>query len=301
MNSAERPARSVDWISLGLLLVVGGLLGLSTTLAKLASAAGLSALPFLGWSVSGAAVALVAVAVAQGHRDTLDARRLRYFVIAAILTMAAPNLLLFAAIPRVGAGFAALSVAFPPLFTYLGALALGIERFSAARAAGVTIALAGACWLAWWKLSAPAAPSLWVVAVLAVPLLLAAGNIYRTLDWPPGAQPDALAPGMMAAAGAMLLAGGFAAGVPMAVPMTGGAPWLVAAQVATFTVQYLLYFVLQRRGGPVLLSLMGSVAACIGVPLAVLLLGEAVPQGLAVGALCTALGIALVLRKPATT
>ena len=83
-------------------------------------------------------------------------------------TIAAPNLLLFAAVPHVGAGFAALAIAFPPLSTYAMALALRMERFCALRAAGVAVALAGAVLLTVYKLAAPQASMGWIIATLTV-------------------------------------------------------------------------------------------------------------------------------------
>ncbi len=44
---------------------------------------------------------------------------MKYFFIAALVSVAAPNSVLFAAVPHLGAGFASLTVAFPPLLTYL--------------------------------------------------------------------------------------------------------------------------------------------------------------------------------------
>jgi drug/metabolite transporter (DMT)-like permease len=236
--------------------------------------------------------------VARGIALSLDAARVRYAAISGFLTLAASHLLIFAAVPHAGAGFVALAIAFPPLFTYVGALALRIERFQPGRAAGVLLALAGAAWIAVLKLVAPDAPVAWILATLAIPLVLAAGNIYRTLHWPKSARPEELAPPMMSAAALMLLLFGLAApGFSLAVPLDRPGPLaLIAAQVAVFSIQFLLYFVLQKRGGPVYLSLLGSVGAVVGVPLAVLLLGEAVPKGLAVGATLIAIGIALMTR-----
>ncbi len=298
-------------IPLTLLLITGTCLGVSANLAKLAAEAGLSPLSYLTWSAIGATVILTSVAVVRHRLPQLTARTAEYFLVSGLVTFAAPNFLFFAAVPRVGAGFVALAIAFPPLFTYLGALALRIEHFKARRAAGVVLALGGAALLALLKLSQPDADLFWVAATLCGSIILAVGNIYRTVRWPKGAAPDALAPGMLAAAGLMLLAFGVVAGTfsgtpsgfSLAVPTTGAAPaLLILAQVVTFSVQFLLFFVLQKRGGPVYLSLLGSVGAIVGVPIAVLLLGEAIPQGLAIGGVLIALGIGLLtLGDPKVT
>ncbi len=285
---------------LALLLATGALLGVSTNLAKLAAQSGLDPLAFLTWSVVGAAAVLVGVGAARHRLPQLTSRTTEYFVISGLISVAVPNLLFFAAVPRIGAGFVALAIAFPPLFTYLGALLLGMERLQLRSATGVVLALGGAAVLAIFKLSDPNADPLWVAATLLGPVLLAVGNIYRTARWPEGAAPDELAPGMLAVSGLMLLVFGVFAGVipsnpggfSLAVPLDRAAPaLLILAQVATFSLQFLLFFVLQKRGGPVYLSLLGSVGAVVGVPIAVLLLGEAMPQGLAIGGVLIALGI----------
>lgn len=104
------------------------------------------------------------------------------------------------------------------------------------------------------------------------PVLLAIGDLYRTIRWPKGAHPDALAATMLAAAAGMLLASGLLPGFSLAIPPTRDAALLIGAHVATFTVQFSLFFVLQKRGGPVYISLLRAVAATVGLPIAILLL-----------------------------
>lgn len=290
---------------LTLLVSTGALIALSTTWAKLAPDQGIAPLPFLTWALLGAATLLAVLQRARGRLPRLDRRTLEYFLVAGLVSLAAPNLLLFAAIAHVGAAFVVLALAFPPLFTYLGALALRMERFDAARAVGVLAALGGAALLAVRKLDDPAVDPVWIAATLAAPVILAAGNLYRTARWPTGARPDELAPGMLAGGGLLLAATGLvgsafsdAAWLSLAAPSGRGA-WLVTvAQMVTFAATYVLFFMLQHRGGPVVLSLIGSVAAVVGVPLAVVFLGEEVPDGLVVGGLAIALGVALVTRPP---
>ena len=281
-------------VTLACLLATGILLATSTILAKLGTGVGLSPVALLAWSCLGAAGVLLALAAARGHLPPLNARTAEYALVAATVSFAAPNLLFYSAIPHVGVSFVALAIAFPPLFTYLGALVLRVERFSFVRAGGIALALAGAAYIAVLKLNTPSGAAGWVLAVLAGPVLLAIGNLYRTLRWPAGMQPDGLAAIMLSAAAAMLLATGMLPGFSLAVPATRDAALLIGAQVATFSAQFAIFFILQARGGPVYVSLLGAVAATVGVPVAILLLGEAAPAGLAIGGLLIAAGIGLV-------
>ena len=167
------------------------------------------------------------------------------------------------------------------------------------RAGGVAFALAGAAYIAILKLSAPSGSTGWILAVLAGPVLLAIGNLYRSLRWPEGARPETLAASVLGVAAGALLLVGLTPGFTLAIPPTAGAAWLIAVQTATFAAQFTILFVLQKRGGPVYMSLLGAVAAIFGVPIAILLLGESPPEGLLVGGLSIAAGIALVSQGQA--
>lgn len=277
------------------LLAGGLLLGISTNIAKYAGDISLTPLAFLFWSITGAAIILSVVALLRHEHPPLSARGFEYYFVAALVSVAGSNLIFFSAIPHVGAGFVAMMIALPPLLTYLGALVLRIERFNAIRAFGVAAALAGAGVLAVRKFSAPDASVFWIIIALCGPVLLAIGNIYRTLRWPDKASPSALAPGMLIAAAIWLGMVSVVSDFSLAVPHGEILPLaLIALQACIFAGQFLLLFLLQKTGGPVLLSLLGSVGAIVGVPVAVFVQGESVPDGLILGASLIALGVGLV-------
>lgn len=289
------PCKSVWLVPLTCLLVGGALLGISTNVAKYAGEIGLSPLAFLFWSIAGAATILLVIALLLHELPPLNKRSFEYYFISALVSVAGSNLLFFSAIPHVGAGFVALIISLPPLLTYLGALALGMERFQTVRALGVAAALAGAGVLAARKFSAPDASVFWVLIALCGPVLLAIGNLYRTLRWPEGASPNALAPGMLIAAVVLLGATSLLPNFSLTVSLEGFLPLgLITLQAFIFAGQFQLLFLLQKTGGPVLLSLLGSVGAIVGVPVAVFLQGESPPDGLILGASLIALGVALV-------
>lgn len=281
------------------LLLAGSLLGLSTTLAKVAGDMGLAAFPFLTWSLFGATVILMGRSLRNGNVPSLSTRTIEYFFIAAFVTVAGSNLIFFSAVPVVGAGFVSLAITLPPLLTYGGALVFKLEHFSLVRFVGVLSALAGAAFLALNKLTSNQVPAYWIALTLVGPVLLAIGNLYRTLRWPPNASPEQLAPGMLAAATLMLLAAGM---LPQFDLFPSGFQTrhflLIGVQAGVFASQFLVMFLLQKTGGPVLLSLLGSVGAVVTVPIALLVLGEAAPDGLYVATVLIALGIVLLnLRR----
>lgn len=293
-------AHKKAWLTPLLCLLAGGtLMGLSTNLAKFAGQAHLTPLAFLCWSIIGAALILMVIAALRRDLPPITARTLEYYAVSALVGVAGSNLIFFTAVHHVGAGFVALIISLPPLLTYVGALALKMERFQTVRATGVVAALAGAGVLTANKLSAPEADGFWITLALVGPILLAIGNLYRTLRWPKGVSADALAPGMLIAAALMLVGAGFLPGFSLVVPMEHNLPLLlIAAQSVIFAGMFLLLFLLQKTGGPVLLSLLGSVGALVGVPVAIFLQSEAPPDGLFLGATLIATGVILLTFAP---
>ncbi len=283
-------------MALPALLAGGLLLGISTNLAKIAGAAGINPLAFLAWSLAGATLLLATVSRLRGHTTPVTRRSIEYFVVSGFLGIAGSNLIFFSAVPHLGVSFVALMISLPPLMTYVGALMLRMEAFCWWRASGVMLALAGAAWLILGRWAMPDAEPFWIVLTLVGPVLLSAGNLYRSRRWPPGASAESLAPGMLMGATAILWLAGLLPGASLALPAESGhAAVLIAVQAAVFAGQFLLLFVVQKAGGPVLLSLLGGVSAVFGVPIAMLLLGEPALPGLPASATLISAGIACML------
>ncbi|MBU1330801.1 MAG: DMT family transporter [Gammaproteobacteria bacterium] len=286
-------------LALTLLLIIGALMGLTSNLVKLAVGAGWSPLAFLLWSLLGASLLLLLLTRLRDDMPGLAPRLQRYYLASGLLSIALPNALLFSAIPHVGAGFASMCLAFPPLITYLLALALRIETMSRVRLLGICIGLGGSLLLALDKLQSGDSPLAWVLITLGVPLFLAVGNIYRSLCWPPGASPLSLAPGMLLGGALLIVPLGL---FGMELRPTFGSAWalsLLLMQTALFAILYALYFVLQKLAGAVFLSQIGSVAAILGAAMAITLLDERGSLWMLLAALCIVGGVLLVAWRGA--
>lgn len=289
--------RSAPLLAFGLLVVVGLFIGLTANLVKFATAAGAAPFAFLFWSTLGAGLVLAAAAALGGQLPRANRRTGEYFFMSGLLSLALPNFLIFSAVPHVGAGFAAISFAFPPLYTYALAIAFGLERFRAVRGAGILAALVGVVILAAAKTMSGDSAPVWIAATLLAPVIIAAGNIYRTMRWPQGAGSLSLAPGMLLGAALLLGLASLAATMPLSLPATPAALGALTAQIATFSAMYLLYFVLQKVAGPVYLSQIGSVGAISGAAVAILVLDESVPHGLVPAALLIGVGVFLLSKR----
>ena len=303
-----------------LLGAVGTMLAASVVSGKLAQPAGWHPLSLLFWSMVGACLLQVGMAKArhraaaggQGRPDDLTHHplglfaggssgrlvRVSLFSAGSGLLFAVPNAMAFSAVPHVGAGFVALCFAFPLVLTYALSLVLRLERFNRQKAVGTVLAVAGGAALAFGALNGLPAATMWVLAAMAMPVIIAAGNIYRSLLWPDGADPLLLSAGMMGF-GALSLAACLAALDLSLLPerAAGAGAWgLLAFQTALFAVLYALYFRLQKLAGPVYLSQIGSVAAVAGLLMAYLLFGEVPGPAKVLAALLIGAGVFAVSR-----
>ncbi|MBK8456277.1 MAG: DMT family transporter [Phyllobacteriaceae bacterium] len=277
-----------------LLLAVGGLIGLVFPLGLMAATAGVDPAVWALTISGGTAVVLAVALTLRRRRVTMTRQFLRYCAVAGLVSFAAPNLLIFQFIPALGAGFVALLFTLSPVLTLLFSALMRVCAPSALGVAGIAIGFAGAFVLTWSKgASGPAGGYVVVLASLAIPLLLAIGNVYRTMDWPEGANPIALAVGAHAAASAGLLAWLAATGGIGRIAGLAGIPGLVLAQLAASSLQFLLFFRLQQVGGPVYLSQIGYVAASVGLGSGMIFLGERYGMATWSGAAVVAVGVAM--------
>ena len=277
-----------------LLLAVGTLLGLNFPLGKLAQAAQVPAVLWAALISLGASTLLGAWLLLRRRPVVCDAQHLRYFVITALVSYALPNLLVLAAMAHLGSGPTAMMFTLSPLFTALLSRLAGLRAPARLEYWGIAIGFGGALLVALARGEAgrPAA-WLWVGVGLLIPLLLALGNVYRSLDWPPRADGPWLAVGSHGVAALLLLALCALTGAWRGLPALAGVPWLAAAQVAAAVLMFPLFFRLQALGGPVLLSQIGTVGAGVGVAVGAGLLGERYPPLVWGGVALIALGIGL--------
>jgi drug/metabolite transporter (DMT)-like permease len=275
----------------GLLIVAGGLLGLALPFGKMATQAGV---PGMLWAF------VVSCGAGGVRRIPLTAHRLRYFIIAAAISYAAPNFLLFTAIPHLGAGYTGIMYTISPVITLMLSLLLGVRRPNRLGVVGIVVGFIGALIVTLTPGEAgKPADILWVVIGLMIPVSLAAGNIYRTYDWPEGAGPIELAAGSHLAAALLLLLGLATTSNADAFTLLSGIPFLVLAQVISATTMFAFFFRLQAVGGPVYLSQVGYVAAAIALFCGVFFLGERYQLLTWIGAAITVVGVAMTTRAQA--
>jgi len=280
-----------------LLLVTGILIGFNFPLGKLAAQAGISPAVWAFVFSLGACLLLLPLLLIQRKLRIPKPATLRYILLSALLSFIAPNLLLFSVLLEMGAGYMGLMFALSPVFTLCLAASFRLSVPNRLGLAGIFFGLLGTVVVSISKGSLPDAPS-WGMIILAacVPLCLACGNVYRTMDWPKGGEPDNLAFWSHLAAVVF-----YVIVIVLFLPDAhlieiSNAPDITALQFLVSGLIFPFFFRLQQTGGPVLLSQIGYISAGVGLLTAVFILGESYELATWSGASIIAIGIALTIR-----
>ena len=286
--------------ALALLAITGALLGLSLPFGKLATGSGIQPVVWAFVISAGGGGLIFAAMLMRGKRVGVTRRKLRYYLVTATITYALPNLLLFSVMPHVGAGYAGIMYTLSPIVTLMLSIALGVRRPNGLGIAGIGIGFVGAVMVAATRGQVGEPANLfWVAVALLIPVSLAVGNIYRTADWPEGAEPTELAVGSNLAAALLLLAGILAGPGGASLVALGEMPLLVLAQMAASAAMFVFFFRLQVVGGPVYLSQIGYVAAAVGLFSGTFFLGERYGVLTWLGAAIVVVGVIVTTRAQA--
>jgi drug/metabolite transporter (DMT)-like permease len=282
-----------------LLAINGTLIAGIYALAKVAGTGGIPPLGVLAWQVSFAALVMVVVVSLRGEWPGLTRANLRYAAVAGALGITGPNLVTFAALSHLPAGLVGVITALSPLFTYAIAVALKVERLNALRAAGIALGLGGVLAIVLPRGVLPASDALpWALLAMAAPLMLAGGNVFRSLAWPLGLKPMAAAALLLVLQAMVLLPVAVATGrfeAPRALLRPQDLALLGAgALTAAF---YLGAFELQKRGGPVVVGQLGYVITVASLAIGTLAFGERYPASTLVAVAVVLAGVALVNRR----
>jgi len=283
-----------------LLLLNGTLVAGLYALGHVAVEEGVSPLALLFWQVSSSAVIVGALALVTRALPQLTPSHLRYYAVAGLLGTTLPYLATYVSLAHLPAGIVGVVGSLSALFTYIIARALGTESASCVRKIGIAVGLAGVLLILVPKGALPdPGMAIWVALAALAPISLAAGNVYRSWAWPPGLAPLPAAGGMLGiqALGLLPVA---AISETIVIPdgsmsrLDGSMLWLTLVASSL----YVASFVLQRRGGPVMVSQMGYVITVASLVLGTVFLGERYSPWVWSAVALVFIGIYLVARRP---
>ena len=263
-------------LSLALLLGSGGLWGLTFSLAKIVTEAGVH--PFglsLLHGALGAAMLLPYVLMRRGGLP-LGRAHIRFYIIAGVLGTALPSLVLFNAAPHLPAGILAIITVTTAVITYAMALGLRIERFVGLRALGVALGFVAMLMILLPEASLPGpGMAAWALFALLIPMCYSAESVYVALRRPPVGDSMVLLCGMLLAGTLMQVPVVWAVDgwASLALPWTEIQWWIIALAVIN-TLSYLGYLELVRVAGPVFAGQEGYVLSVSGVFWGMVIFGE---------------------------
>lgn len=165
----RRPATA-----LGVLLLCGVGWGLTQPLTKIAVSTGHGWFGLVFWQLAFTVAALGLASVQRRRRLPTDRQSLWAYLLLALIGTVVPNTVSYAAAFHLPAGVMAIIISLVPIFALALALALRLERFDPARAAGVLMGALAVVLLAAPGAALPA-PGLWLWVLVAAfaPLMYA--------------------------------------------------------------------------------------------------------------------------------
>lgn len=282
-----------------LTLTAGILVGSIFVIGKLLMSQGLSPVAVSFFQVVGAASVIVTLVTVRGTRLPTDPASLRFFGIAALIAVSASALVGNWVLARIPAGIFTVVVTLSPLFTSL--FQALVQRKLPARNAlmGTGLGLLGVSLVLLPRAQAvDSEQGLALAVALAVPVLLAAGNVYRSRYWPTGMDAPTSTAGTMAVQALMLVPLFFSsdamASLPRAITM-----WpLVLLMIAITVAANVSAAALQRIADSVAYSQIGYVIALTGVVAGAWLFGESLGWILLPALVLVFSGVLLANRPP---
>lgn len=280
-----------------LLLTTGSLLGLTFPLGKLGVSAGVSPVVWALLFSGGATIGLLLFRMLTRKPLLVTWDNVAFYFIAALVSLVLPNIITYRVIPELGSGFTGLMFTLSPLFTLALSSIWQVRMPNRLGLFGIALGFTGAVIVALTRgeVGNPASIG-WLLAGIAIPVLLAIGNVYRTMAWPMNAQPMELAIGMNLAAATLLL---MIISLSPGASLPGGLETIKLTAVFTVMVASVMIAVhsrLQFVGGPTYLSQIGYVAAGVALLIGTLVFDETYSWVTWIGALIIFFGASLSMK-----
>ncbi len=284
-----------------LLLLYGVSAGAAFSVTKIAIVAGVRPLGFATWQFIGAALVMTVFGFLRGDLPALSRRHLVFYAVCGGPCLALPLTGMFVVLEHLPAGIVGLIIATLPIITYALALIVGLERVRWLRAAGIACGVVGAA-LILLPNSAPAmhGSAGWVLLAFVSPIMYAFGNLYVGTRRPADISALALTVGMLVVAAAVMVPVSLLSGqfyLPrFADP--GRGEFMIAIQIVLASLNYLMFFEIIRRAGPVYFSQIGYIVTLSAMLWAVVLFGERYSIWVMGATALVFAGIALTNAKP---
>ncbi len=250
----------------------GGIWGITFSLARIATEAGMHPLGLAWWQAAGGGVLNICICLFAGIRRKNIVQLLWPMTVIGFCGSVVPGTLLFYAALHVPAGILAIAIAMTPMLTYLASVVLNLEPFRSKRITGVLLGFFAIVLIMQpgnvesLQGSGTSGVIFWIALALLSCCFYTIENVYVDKKIPDDVyMPLLLGGGMLSAALLMLpfvVASGAWVSLTWPVDKAEGS---VIAMILASGSAYLMYLILIRKAGAVFASLTGYVVTLSGV------------------------------------
>lgn len=260
----------------GALALIGIGWGSTQPLGKIAASTGHQPFGLIFWQLVVCVVVLGLLTVLRGKRLPLTRKAIEFYVVVAFLGTLIPNYTFYLSVARLPAGIMSIIIATIPLMAFPLAIALGMDRFSRRRAAGIVLGLSGVLLIALPEASLPDRAMVAFLPVAMIgPLFYALENTYVAARGT--GEMDAIQAMLGASLAGLLFCGPLmlALGHWFAMPLPPGrAEWALIGSSALHALLYASFVWLAARAGSVFASQSSYFTTASGIVWAMVILGE---------------------------
>jgi drug/metabolite transporter (DMT)-like permease len=263
---------SQRWFFVLVLVVLGVGWGSTQSLGKIATETGHQPFGLIFWQLAVGVVVLGAVSAVRGKGLVWNRAAVTFYVVVAVIGTIIPNATFYAAVAHLPAGVMSILISTVPLLAFPIALALGLDRFSLIRVAGLALGLVGVALIADPRGGGVSLG--WVLVAMIGPLFYAAEANY--VAWSGTAGMDAVQAMFGVSLVGMVLVAPIAVGTGQWVdPLPlGRAEWALILSSAVHAVVYSSYVWLASKAGSVFASQCSYLVTASGVLWAMVILNE---------------------------
>ena len=286
------------WSFVLVLAVLGVGWGSTQSLGKIAVSTGHQPFGLIFWQLVIGAIVLGIVSAVRGRGLVFTKEALTFYGVVAVIGTLIPNATFYAAVSHLPAGIMSILISTVPMLAFPLALALGLDRFTLSRLAGLALGLTGVAMIA--APGAGGAVSLgWLMLAMVGPLFYAIEANFVARGGTAGM--DAVQAMFGVSVVGMVLAAPIALGTGQWVdpfPM-GRAEWALVASSVVHAIVYASYVWLASKAGSVFASQCAYLVTASGVFWAMALLGERFSPLIWLALVVMLAGVALVQPRAA--
>ncbi|MGI9463908.1 MAG: DMT family transporter [Aestuariivirgaceae bacterium] len=264
------------WSAWCLLVLVGGIWGITFSLAKLVTQSGAHPLGVSWWQAVIGGGLVLAYSAMRGKLPPFTKAHVRFYMVCGALGTAVPGTLFFYAAPHIPAGVISITIATVPMLTLALAVPLGLERLQVIRLFGIVLGIVSVLMIVGPQTSLPGpGMTFWVLVCVAASGCYALENLWISIRRPPGSDAFGILTGMLLMAALLLTPLVLAADafVSLAKPWGTIEVSIVAMAVINAT-SYGLFIHMVTTTGPVFASQTAYLVTISGVFWGMVIFGE---------------------------